>query len=243
MGNLCNICSNEGAFSSRLNRLNQSPGKIKESLSSESTDTSSENPPKKKLLKDFELIKVLGRGAFGMVVLCREILTKKYFAMKILPKKKFLNGKDRLITEKKVLIESKHPRIVKMYCSFQDQKYYYIVMQYLQGGTLQDYMNKKRACRPERVKYYAAQVVEGLLYLHTKKKVIYRDLKPENILLDRNGNAMLCDFGLAKYGMVGVSFCGTPEYIAPEIIQSKTKEINCTLAVLTCGLSAVFCSS
>ena len=91
--------------------------------------------------------------------------------------------------------------------------------------------------------FYAAQVLEGLLYLHLKKKVIYRDLKPENILLDHKGDAKLSDFGLAKYGVAGVSFCGTPEYIAPEIIDSKSNKVNCIPEVSICGPSGVSCMS
>ena len=141
----------------------------------------------------------------------------------MLPKKKFVKAnisKKRILTERKVLLESKHPRIVKMYYSFQDDVYFYFVMEYLEGGCLENYLNNKRSLKSNQIKFYAAQVLEGLIYLHDKD-VIYRDLKPENILLDKNGEVKLSDFGLAKYGSIGTSFCGTPEYIAPEIIKSK----------------------
>lgn len=222
MGNICEICSKEGAMHSPLDKLERLQAQSEPHLSTKSTDLSENEAPKRKQLSDFEVIKMLGRGAFGMVVLCREIPSKRLFAMKMLPKKKFQNtklSKDRLMTERKILLESKHPRIVKMYCAFQDPKYFYFVMEYLEGGQLQEYIDPAVSQRPERVRFYAAQVLEGLLYLHTKK-IIYRDLKPENLLLDRDGNAKLSDFGLAKNGTVGVSFCGTPEYIAPEILES-----------------------
>ena len=99
--------------------------------------------------------------------------------MKMLPKIKFVEtdiSLERLMTERKVLLESKHPRIVKMYYSFQDDVYFYIVMEYLQGGCLENYLKNKRSLKSKQIKFYAAQVLEGLIYLH-EKKVIYRDLK------------------------------------------------------------------
>ena len=255
MGNACNLCDTNGVLSNPLNKLDKkkTPKKKEQSNPNKQDQQDQQNQieelqppisPEKKKLDDFHVIKMLGRGAFGMVVLCKEIKTKKLFAMKMLPKKKFIKAKiskHRLLTEKKILSESKHPRIVKMYYSFQDNKYFYFVMEYLKGGSLQEYLNLQKARKSIRVKFYAAQVLEGLLYLHLKKKIIYRDLKPENILLDHNGNAKLSDFGLAKYGVAGISFCGTPEYIAPEIIQSKINKINFIQEVSIYGHLVVFC--
>lgn len=232
MGNACEVFSKHGVFSTGSNP--EGPPSTKTSSSAEDEKCKSPGTGKKrKSLADFDIIKMLGRGSFGMVVLCRDIGSKKLFAMKMLPKKKFIQAKiskDRLLTEKKILSESRHPRIVKMYYSFQDSKYFYFVMEYLEGGSLEQYIPEKRARKTSRVKFYAAQVLEGLLYLHVQKKVIYRDLKPENILLDKHGNAKLSDFGLSKYGVAGTSFCGTPEYIAPEIIQSNANQTSSTRA-------------
>ena len=91
-------------------------------------------------------------------------------------------------------------------------------MEYCEGGSLENYL--KDPFNIDRVRFYAAQILEGLIYLHLKQKVLYRDLKAENILLDKNGEVKLSDFGLSKYGG-GVSFCGTPNYIAPEVLKSK----------------------
>ena len=248
MGNHCNIFSKEGVLATPLNKIEKKESDITKTPNLKSDPPKIDKPTnvqeeKKKSLKDFHVIKMLGRGAFGMVVLCREILTKKLYAMKMLPKIKFVKAnisKDRLLTEKKILSESKHPRIVKMYYSFQDSFYFYFVMEYLEGGSLQDYISNNKLEKSSRVKFYAAQVLEGLIYLHNKE-IIYRDLKPENILLDKNGEAKLSDFGLAKYGVAGTSFCGTPEYIAPEIIQSKINKINFIQEALIFGLLVVFC--
>jgi RAC serine/threonine-protein kinase len=240
MGNACELFSKNGVFSEEGNKANLPIDKVQIKSDSQGKEN---NVPKKKGLTDFDVIKMLGRGSFGMVVLCRDVSSKKLFAMKMLPKKKFFKSrisKDRLLTEKKILCESKHPRIVKMYYSFQDTKYFYFVMEYLEGGSLEHYISNKNGRNSNRVKFYAAQVLEGLLYLHLKRKVIYRDLKPENILLDKNGNAKLSDFGLAKYGVAGSSFCGTPEYIAPEIIQSNSNKTSFTRAVSISGPLVVF---
>jgi serine/threonine protein kinase len=221
MGNNCSIYSTDGILSSDLKKLKSD--KKKKRVSSVSTKSSMKSI-NDITLDNYEIIKVLGRGSFGTVVLCKEIKTEKLYAIKILNKKKILinkNSKDRLLTERKILSGSNNPKIVKLYLAFQNEYYLYFVMEYLHGGSLQQYITSSETYNENRIKYYAAQILEGLLYLNLELKVIYRDLKSENILLDKNGDAKLSDFGLAKYGMAGMSFCGTPEYIAPEIIKSK----------------------
>lgn len=219
MGNACHVCSKEVMLLNPLDKLKKTSKseKIKPSLPPE-------NRPKR--LTDFHIIKMLGTGAFGRVFLCQDCKTKKFYAMKMLQKKKCRVAqisKERLLMEKKILLESRHPRIVKMYFSFQDEKYFYFVMEYLEGGPIKKYINPKlpREKKNPLVKFYAAQVLEGLLYLHHEKKIIYRDLKSENILLNHNGEAKLSDFGLAKEGEAGVTFCGTKEYAAPEIFGGR----------------------
>lgn len=233
MGNHCNICTKEGVLGTDLNKLTKkSPKSIKNLEISN-----------KKSFKNFEAIDFLGKGAFGRVLLCREIKTKKLYAMKLVSKKLVKKAnlpRERIITEKKILMESKHPRIVRMYYSFQDKVYFYFIMEYLEGGTLEEYMELNKNIPSQSVKYYAAQVLEGLLYLHHERNLIYRDLKPENILLDKNGDLKLSDFGLAKFGIGASSFCGTPQYIAPEIIQSKINKIKPIPKAWIFGLLAVF---
>ena len=222
-----NICCNFP----KLTSLNPSEP-VDETISQQLREPSLK-PKKKRNLKDFDIIKIIGKGGFGIVLLSREKITNKLFAIKMVPKKKLLKqniSKDRLMTEKNIMMETSHPRIVKMYYSFQDSQYLYFVMEYAEGGNIKNYLSAKNARRPDRVRFYAIQVLEGLKYLHTKVNIIYRDLKPENILLDANGNSKLCDFGLAKYGLMGDSFCGTSEYIAPEILQSNLYQTNYTLA-------------
>ena len=108
-------------------------------------------------------------------------------------------------------------------------------MEFAEGGSLKKYIYSNQKRCSETVRFYAAQVLDGLLYLHQQQNVIYRDLKPENILLTREGHVKLCDFGLSKFGKLGMSFCGTPEYIAPEIINSKLNKVMFILIVSTFG--------
>lgn len=220
MGNICDIKKIFSLSSENYSGFDQ----IKDKKNGIEGITTKNSSDKKKSLDDYDIMRILGRGAFGMVMLCKEKYSKKLFAIKMIPKKKLIKekiSKDQAITEKKILAEANSLRIVKMYFSFQDKNYLYFVLEYLSGGSLQNYITSPEARKPSRVLFYAIQILEGIRYLHTEKKIIYRDLKPENILLTENGHAKLCDFGLSKYGLTGMTFCGTPEYIAPEIIQSK----------------------
>mmetsp|Transcript_6287 Transcript_6287/g.5704 ORF Transcript_6287/g.5704 Transcript_6287/m.5704 type:complete len:98 (+) Transcript_6287:622-915(+) len=92
-------------------------------------------------------------------------------------------------------------------------------MDYLPGGELFTHLKERGRFDEETAKFYAAEVILALDYLHTKLKIIYRDLKPENILLDASGHIKLTDFGLSKATKKTFSFCGTPEYLAPEIVK------------------------
>jgi protein-serine/threonine kinase len=226
MGNLCNIGETRGVFSNDLDKLNQEKKTKKEltNLKSDKTATSLHNSPINPLLNNYEMIKCIGRGQFGVVYLCREIDSRKLRAIKIINKCEFLEIKSietRYKTEKRVLSESNNSRIVKFYKSFEDQQFLYFVMEYMKGNSFDFYLRQKYSYNENRIRFYSAQILEGLIYLHNEMQVIYRDLKPENILLDENGEIKLSDFGMAIYGKVGRSFCGTPEYIAPEVMKRK----------------------
>ena len=174
----------------------------------------------------FKIEKVLGRGNFGKVCLVKKIGTEKLYAMKILKKRVIEDNKQRLhtITERKVLENSQCLFIVKLCYAFQTPTKLYMVMEYMNGGELFFHLSKEGTFSEIRAKFYIGEILLGLHYLHSNG-IIYRDLKPENILLDSEGHIRLTDFGLSKNGIdasnpKAYTFCGTPEYLAPEILKS-----------------------
>lgn len=123
-----------------------------------------------------------------------------------------------LIAEKRVLQISRHPFVVRLRYSFQSETTLYLVMDFCSGGELFTQLRKRGKFTEQMSRFYAAEVLLALEYLHDKLGIIYRDLKPENILLDTKGHVKLTDFGLSKENKRTNSFCGTPEYLAPEIL-------------------------
>lgn len=184
------------------------------------------NPGSSELsISGFKPIKVLGRGNFGKVVLVEKQSTGELYAMKILKKKLLqeLNQQEHTLTEKKILETSNCPFIAKLYHAFQSPTKLFLVMEYLSGGELFYHLSQNRVFSELRAKFYSAEILLGLEYLHNNG-IIYRDLKPENVLLDKDGHIRLTDFGLSKSGIKdqqkAYTICGTPEYLAPEIIKS-----------------------
>ncbi|KAI8908983.1 kinase-like domain-containing protein [Gorgonomyces haynaldii] len=174
-------------------------------------------------LSDFELIKTLGTGTFGRVYLCKIQKTERYFAMKTLRKVEIvrLRQVEHINSEKNILAKIKHPFIVNLLCTFQDEVNVYMLEEYVVGGEMFSHLRRAGRFSNEMTKFYAAQITLALEYLHSMD-IIYRDLKPENLLLDQDGNIKIADFGFAKFVPdVTWTLCGTPEYLAPEIIQSK----------------------
>ena len=119
--------------------------------------------------------------------------------------------------EKLILLQVNNPFIVSMHYVFQRSYRIYFIMEYVPGGELFRYLREERRLNETRVKFYAAQIAIALGHLH-KSQILYRDLKPENILIDSQGYIKLADFGLAKLARQSNSFCGTPEYISPEML-------------------------
>lgn len=176
----------------------------------------------------FELLKVLGQGSFGKVFLVRKIKGKDtghLYAMKVL-KKATLKVRDRQRTkmERDILAELEHPFIVRLYYAFQTEGKLYLILEFLRGGDLFSRLSKEVMFTEEDVKFYLAELALALNHLH-KQGICYRDLKPENVLLDAEGHVKLTDFGLSKESMFdeskAFSFCGTVEYMAPEVINRK----------------------
>uniref|UniRef100_A0A1A9UUT2 non-specific serine/threonine protein kinase n=1 Tax=Glossina austeni TaxID=7395 RepID=A0A1A9UUT2_GLOAU len=175
----------------------------------------------------FELLRVLGEGSFGKVFLVRKVVGKDagaLYAMKVL-KKATLKVKDRVrsTNERKILADVGHAFIVKLHYAFQTPGKLYLILDFLRGGDLFTRLSKEVMFTEEDVKFYLAELALALNHLHSLG-IIYRDLKPENILLDENGHIALTDFGLSKQPLDGsktYSFCGTVEYMAPEIVNRK----------------------
>ncbi|KAI8136527.1 camp-dependent protein kinase 5 [Fennellomyces sp. T-0311] len=181
-----------------------------------------QNRPRLKLA-DFHILRTLGTGSFGRVHLVQSRVNARYYAIKVLKKSEVVRLKQvaHSNNEKHILETVAHPFLVNMWGTFQDDIYLYMVMDYVPGGELFSVLRRSQRFPDHVAKFYAAEVVLAIEYLHSKD-VIYRDLKPENLLLDAQGHIRITDFGFAKYVPdITWTLCGTPDYLAPEIIQSK----------------------
>ena len=200
-------------------------------------------------LTDFTLKRTLGTGSFGRVHLVQSNHNQRFYAVKVLKKAQVVKMKqvEHTNDERKMLQKVKHAFLVTLWGTFQDSKNLYMVMDFVEGGelfsllrksqvseldyfdyyhqsyTLIEYLYSRREKRfPNPVaKFYAAEVTLALDYLHAQG-IIYRDLKPENLLLDRHGHLKITDFGFAKeVPDITWTLCGTPDYLAPEVVASK----------------------
>ncbi|KAJ4365970.1 hypothetical protein N0V95_000346 [Ascochyta clinopodiicola] len=178
---------------------------------------------------DFEPLMCLGKGSYGTVLLVRQLSTGRLFAQKTF-KKASITVHKKLIEQTKTernILESvnRHPFIVNFYYAFQDHEKLYLILEYAQGGELFHHLAAERMFSEDVAAFYMAEMVLALDHLHRTVGVIYRDLKPENCLLDHEGHLLLTDFGLSKVTLDDESPCrsilGTPEYMAPEVIEGK----------------------
>lgn len=176
---------------------------------------------------DFEFLKVIGKGSFGKVLLAKHKQEERIYAVKVLAKKMILkrNEKAHIMCERNVLLKNlNHPFLVGLQYSFQSRDKLYFVLHYVNGGELFFHLQKERYFPESRARFYAAEITCALGYLHSEG-IVYRDLKPENILLDADGHIVLTDFGLCKDGLrekdTTNTFCGTPEYLAPEVLKKE----------------------
>ncbi|KAF8931418.1 AGC protein kinase Gad8 [Dissophora ornata] len=188
----------------------------------------------------FDLLKVIGKGSFGKVMQVRKRDTSRIYAMKIIRKAHIISRSEvnHTLAERTVLAQINNPFIVPLKFSFQSPEKLYLVLAFVNGGELFHHLQREGRFSEERSRFYAAELMCALECLHGFN-VVYRDLKPENILLDYTGHIALCDFGLCKLGMTETettnTFCGTPEYLAPELLlgQGYTKTVDWwTLGVL-----------
>jgi serum/glucocorticoid-regulated kinase 2 len=177
-------------------------------------------------LDDFELLCVIGRGSFGKVMKVRHRQTREVYAMKVLRKDMIIkeNMVSHTKSEKQILQDMKHPFIVGLRYAFQTDEKLYLVLDFLSGGELFYHLKEETKFSVERAKFYCAEIVLAIEHLH-KHDIIYRDLKPENVVLNSQGHVVLTDFGLAKTSISNATptytFCGTPEYLAPEILKGQ----------------------
>ncbi|XDV46230.1 hypothetical protein PO909_014155 [Leuciscus waleckii] len=185
----------------------------------------SSNPTAKP--SDFDFLKVIGKGSFGKVLLARHRSDEKFYAVKVLQKKAILKKKEEkhIMSERNVLLKNvKHPFLVGLHYSFQTADKLYFVLDYINGGELFYHLQRERCFLEPRARFYAAEIASALGYLHSLN-IVYRDLKPENILLDSQGHIILTDFGLCKENIepngTTSTFCGTPEYLAPEVLHKQ----------------------
>ncbi|KAK0312562.1 cytochrome c oxidase subunit 1 [Friedmanniomyces endolithicus] len=180
--------------------------------------------------EDFDLVKTLGTGTFARVWLAKLANRKasdnnKVFALKILRKTDVIRLKqvEHVRNERDVLAAvAGHPFITTMVASFQDSDTLYMVLEYCPGGEVFSYLRRARRFNEPTSQFYAAEIVLILEFLHEREGVAYRDLKPENILIDAEGHLKLVDFGFAKKieSRETYTLCGTPEYLAPEVIRN-----------------------
>lgn len=186
------------------------------------------NPPRKITADDFEPIRVLGKGAYGTVILVEQRSTGRLYAQKVF-KKASLVIHSKLVeqtkTERQILeMVNKHPFVVKLFYAFQDKERLYLILEYGMGGELFHHLETERMFAEPKAAFYLAEMVLALSHLHDDLGIIYRDLKPENILLDNEGHLLLTDFGLSKVAAddaTAKSFLGTVEYMAPEVIKGE----------------------
>ncbi|KAL0240806.1 hypothetical protein GEMRC1_006042 [Eukaryota sp. GEM-RC1] len=209
-------------------------------------------------ISDFEIIKPISRGAFGRVFLAVKKRTGDTYAIKVLKKDDMVrkNQVNRIKTERNILTSTDCPFLIKCYWTFQSSKHLYIVMEYVSGGDLYSLLNNVGRLPEDTAKYYVAEVILSLEYLHAVG-IVHRDVKPDNLLVSEDGHIKMIDFGLSHYGIETrseqkpsfsdsdsdieisqasthskasdtckakqrrFSVIGTPEYLAPEIIQGS----------------------
>lgn len=222
--------------SAQLHQQTQTPQKTAEDLEHERKKVADENAISRSLLPtrsttskgkyslaDFHIMRTLGTGSFGRVHLVRSVHNGRYYAIKVLKKQQVVKMKqvEHTNDERRMLKLVEHPFLIRLWGTFQDSSSLFMVMDYIEGGELFSLLRKSQRFPNPVAKFYAAEVTLALEYLHSHD-IIYRDLKPENILLDRNGHIKITDFGFAKeVSTVTWTLCGTPDYIAPEVITSK----------------------
>ena len=169
--------------------------------------------------------RIIGRGAFGKVNIGLNILTGRIVAIKSFNKKNIINesSKKKILYETNLMRGLFHPSVTKILETFESEKYMLIIMEYISGGNLQNFVKKRRKLCEKTAKILFRQIIQGIKYIHSRG-IVHRDIKLENILLDLNNIIKICDFGVGKLikpNTILKDQCGTPVYMAPEIIKGE----------------------
>ncbi|GIY00761.1 atypical protein kinase C [Caerostris extrusa] len=183
--------------------------------------------PHQYTLDDFDLLRVIGRGSYAKVLMVELRTTKRVYAMKVIKKELVSDEEDIdwIQTEKHVFeTASNYPFLVGLHSCFQTPSRLFFVIEFVRGGDLMYHMQRQRRLPEEHARFYSAEISLALNYLH-ERGIIYRDLKLDNVLLDHEGHIKLTDYGMCKEGIAPgdttSTFCGTPNYIAPEILRGE----------------------
>jgi len=178
-------------------------------------------------IDDFDLIRVIGRGSYAKVLMVELKKTRRIYAMKVIKKEMVTDDEDIdwVQTEKHVFeTASNHPFLVGLHSCFQTNSRLFFVIEFVRGGDLMFHMQRQRRLPEEHARFYSAEISLALNFLH-ERGIIYRDLKLDNVLLDHEGHIKLTDYGMCKEGIrqgdTTATFCGTPNYIAPEILRGE----------------------
>ncbi|KAI9702478.1 MAG: camp-dependent protein kinase catalytic subunit [Candelina mexicana] len=230
INNLINPAQNDGSShqhptigSSQVDGQGSGPRVGTSGISSSGVQSTPRTTKGKYSLTDFTIQRTLGTGSFGRVHLVQSKHNQRFYAVKVLKKTQVVRMKqvEHTNDERKMLQEVKHPFLITLWGTFQDSKNLYMVMDFVEGGELFSLLRKSQRFPNPVAKFYAAEVTLALDYLHSMY-IIYRDLKPENLLLDRHGHLKITDFGFAKrVPDITWTLCGTPDYLAPEVVASK----------------------
>ncbi|KAF8848621.1 Pkinase-domain-containing protein [Acephala macrosclerotiorum] len=230
INNLINPPQNDGSSQSKTEQAPSNPSNGQTQLPETQAKSMQAMPQSqvrvtkgKYSLGDFEILRTLGTGSFGRVHLVQSKHNSRFYAVKVLKKAQVVKMKqvEHTNDERRMLQEVKHPFLITLWGTFQDSKNLYMVMDFVEGGELFSLLRKSQRFPNPVAKFYAAEVTLALEYLHGKD-IIYRDLKPENLLLDRHGHLKITDFGFAKkVPDITWTLCGTPDYLAPEVVSSK----------------------
>lgn len=185
-------------------------------------------------LEDFDLLKVIGRGSYAKVLMVELKKTKRIYAMKVIKKEMFVQNENEDIdwvqTEKHVFERaSNYPFLVGLHSCFQNESRLFFVIEFVRGGDLMYHMQRKRRLSEPEAQFYAAEISLALDFLHMRG-IIYRDLKLDNVLLDHEGHIKLTDYGMCKEGIKKgektSTFCGTPNYISPELLRNEEYDFS-----------------
>ena len=198
-------------------------------------------------ITDFNILKELGAGSFGRVLLVQHKVTQAKYAIKAIDKRNKANIQEKpyFRREIEIMYRVHHPNVVKLFGHFEDNTYCYFIMEYISGGNIYALVPKSRSIPPKQIASIMKDVISAVYFLHhMHPKIVHRDIKPENVLLDKGMVGKLTDFGWSNYMQGDIkrtTVCGTPVYLAPEIINNQGHDEHVDIwciGVLLCELMA-----